>query len=90
MSVQLWIVICVSLFQGLRNTEEEGAEKLRACVENIDCELYGNINKKAYVQRADEGKKWVASPSLNQADADLVSTEVGPPALQLSDLAGFF
>ena len=32
----------------------------------------------------------VASPSLKQAGADLVTTEVGPPAVQLSDLAGFF
>ena len=28
--------------------------------------------------------------SLKQAGADLVATEVGPPVLQLSDLAGFF
>jgi hypothetical protein len=34
--------------------------------------------------------KWpVASPSLKWAGTDLVTTEVGPPALQLSDLAGF-
>ena len=32
----------------------------------------------------------VASPSLKQACADLVATEVGPPAVQLSDLAGSF
>ena len=31
-----------------------------------------------------------ASPSLKQAGADLVTTEVGPPVVQLSDLAGFF
>ena len=32
----------------------------------------------------------VASPSLKQAGTNLVATEVGPPAVQLSDLAGFF
>ena len=32
----------------------------------------------------------VASPSLKQADIDLISTELGPPAVQISDLAGLF
>jgi hypothetical protein len=32
----------------------------------------------------------VASPSLKRADTDLVATEVGPPVVQLSDLAGSF
>jgi hypothetical protein len=34
--------------------------------------------------------KGVASPNLKQAGADHVTTEVGPPAVELSDLAGFF
>ena len=32
----------------------------------------------------------VASPSLKPAGTDLIATEVGPPAVQLSDLAGLF
>jgi hypothetical protein len=42
--------------------------------------------------RRDSKRQWgcVASPSLKQADVDLVTTEVGPPVVQLSDLAGFF
>ena len=32
----------------------------------------------------------VASPSLKWAGTNLVATEVGPPAVQLSHLAGFF
>lgn len=32
----------------------------------------------------------VASPSLKRVSADLVAAEVGPPAVQLSDLAGSF
>jgi hypothetical protein len=32
----------------------------------------------------------VASPSLKRAGTDLVTTEVRPPAGQLSDLAGSF
>jgi hypothetical protein len=32
----------------------------------------------------------VASPSLKRAGTNLVATEVGPPPVQLSDLAGFF
>jgi hypothetical protein len=32
----------------------------------------------------------VGSPSLKWAGIDQVATEVGPPAVQLSDLAGFF
>ena len=35
-------------------------------------------------------KEIVASPSLKQAGTDLVATEVGPPTVQLSNLAGFF
>jgi hypothetical protein len=37
-----------------------------------------------------ETKRTVASPSLKRAGTNLVATEVGPPAVQLSALFGFF
>ena len=45
---------------------------------------------KGVLERSGGRRPSVASPSLKQAGADLVATEVGPPVLQLSDLAGFF
>jgi hypothetical protein len=52
--------------------------------------LMNRQNRHIYLDGQGRAQQAVASPSLKWAGTDLVTTEEGPPAVQLSNLAGIF